>query len=91
MFSINLVFVDRQTIRRLNKKYRKIDKATTVLSFCYCIPTEARRAKADGVNEVIGEIFICPVMAKKQDLKLEDLVTHGFKNLLSEIPTTAFN
>lgn len=82
MFSINLVFVDKQTIRRLNKKYRKIDKATTVLSFYY---------GGDGAGEIVGEIFICPAMAKEQNLKLEDLVTHGFKNLLSEIPTTAFD
>ena len=39
MFSINLVFVDAQTMRRLNKKYRNIDKATTVLSFYYGAPS----------------------------------------------------
>lgn len=94
MFLINLVFTDAKTIRRLNKKYRKKDKVTTVLSFYYG-PRKGRsfdpRGKQAGqVNfstECLGEIIICPVAAKKQNLSIESLVTHGFKSLLSQIPT----
>lgn len=76
MFSINLVFADSQTIKKINKKYRGQDKVATVLSFYY------------GEDDLpcLGEVVICPAEARKQNLKLEKLVAHGFKNLLSEIP-----
>ncbi|HUS60155.1 MAG TPA: rRNA maturation RNase YbeY [Nevskiaceae bacterium] len=80
MFSINLVFVDAKTIRRLNKKYRKKDKVTTVLSFYY-------GGQANFSTECLGEIIICPTEAKKQNIKTEDLVVHGLKSLLPQIPT----
>lgn len=78
MFSINLVFVDSKTIWRLNKKYRQIDKPTTVLSFYY----------GDEAGLPVGEIIICPSLAKKQNFKIKDLVIHGLTNLLSQIPAT---
>ncbi|MGB9706745.1 MAG: rRNA maturation RNase YbeY [Microgenomates group bacterium] len=102
MFSINLVFVDRKTIRALNKKYRRVDKPTTVLSFYYSAPTLAL-AKGGGptsprsfgasrdlgqANFPLGEVLICPEEAKKQKLKIEDLVAHGLSNILSQIPAT---
>lgn len=77
MFSINLVFVDAKTIRKLNKDYRGLDKATTVLSFYY----------GEGRPHCLGEIFICQSLAKKQGLKTEELIIHGYKSLLSQIPT----
>ena len=80
MFSINLVFIDRQTIQRLNKKYRQKDYTPAVLSFYY-----------GEKDSPIAEIFVCPAEAKKQNLSIEELVTHGLKNLLPEIPTATFN
>ena len=81
MFSVNLVFVDAKTIRKLNKKYRQLDKVATVLSFYY----GEERA---GLSNVLGEVVICLSEAKKQNLTIEKLVSHGFKNLLSEIPAS---
>ena len=81
MFFINLVLVDQKTIRDLNKKYRKIDQPTTVLSFYY----GGKEIKKGAGPICLGEIFICPAVAKKQNLSLEELANHGFKNLLSEI------
>lgn len=80
MFSINLVFVNAKTIKRLNKKYRKIDKPTTVLSFYY-------GGQANFSTGCLGEIVVCPAEAKKQNLSIESLVVHGLKSLLSQIPT----
>jgi rRNA maturation RNase YbeY len=77
MFFINLVFVDRKIIWKLNKKYRKVDKPTTVLSFYY--------GKGQA-NFPAGEVFICPQEAKRQKIKLEELIFHGVNNILSEIP-----
>ncbi len=87
MFSINLIFVDAKTIRRLDEKYRKKDKVATVLSFYYGAPTKVRRTKGGGQADCLGEIVICLSEAKKQNLTIEDLVIHGLRNLLSQIPT----
>ena len=77
MFLINLVFVDQKTIRRLNKKYRGIDKPATVLTFFY------GEGQAD---TPVGEIIICPKVGKRKKLSTEKLIVHGYRNLLSEIP-----
>jgi len=54
---IGVTFVDYDVIRRLNKNYRGIDKATDVLSF------HAGEAPATGLA---GDIFICPEIAAEQ-------------------------
>ena len=48
VLNISIALVNEERIRELNKKYKRIDKATDVLSF------------ADGLNEII----ICPNMAR---------------------------
>jgi len=55
---ISLAFVSKQEIKKLNKKFRKKDKATDVLSF--------------NLNDknYLGEIVVCPevVKEKKEDV-----------------------
>jgi len=85
MFFINLVFVDDKTIRKLNRQYRRIDKATSVLSFDYGSAAMADR-QANGTN-CLGEILICLSEARKRKLSLEKLVNHGLKSFLPEIST----
>jgi len=51
---INLIFISASKIQQLNKKYRKKDQPTDVLSFNYDEKT------------LLGEIFICPQIAQKQ-------------------------
>lgn len=88
MFSINLIFVDQKTIWDLNKKYRAVDKPTTVLSFYYGFEEfPKKRAGKNNQEIVIGEVFICPQEAKKQKLAIKDLIVHGINNLLSQIQT----
>ncbi|PIU02102.1 rRNA maturation RNase YbeY [Candidatus Shapirobacteria bacterium CG09_land_8_20_14_0_10_49_15] len=79
MFSINVNFVDSRTMRRFNKKYRNLDKPTTVLTFYY---GEDQVVK----DTCLGEVFICLAQAKKQNLTVTKLIIHGFSNLLSQIP-----
>ncbi|MDP2909656.1 MAG: rRNA maturation RNase YbeY [bacterium] len=50
---LSIVIVGERRMRSLNKKYRKIDRPTDVLSF------------GDGVNE----IFICPEKIKKGEFE----------------------
>lgn len=84
MFSINLIFVDAKTIKGLNKKYRHCHRAATVLSFYYP-PTGGQTEERAGC---LGEIIICLSEAKKQSLTTEELIIHGLKILLSQIPAT---
>jgi len=52
---LNIVFVDKKEIRKLNSNFRGIDLETDVLSFSY-----------DDEDEVFGEIIICPEVIKTQ-------------------------
>jgi len=55
---LSIAFVDKKRIKELNKKYRKKDKATDVLSF------------GEGLNEVV----ICPAMIKNKKNLAEILI-----------------
>jgi probable rRNA maturation factor len=75
--AVNLVFCDNATVRDLNKRYRKLDKVTDVLSFIYSEP------------DVLGEIYIATPQAKAQAPRwknsyydeLRRLVVHGSLHL----------
>jgi probable rRNA maturation factor len=75
--SVNLVFCDNGLVRELNKRYRKLDKVTDVLSFVYSEP------------DVFGEIYIATPQAKSQAprwknsyyAELRRLVVHGSLHL----------
>jgi probable rRNA maturation factor len=74
---INLVFCENDHVRDLNKRFRKLDKVTDVLSFLY------------DEEDVLGEIYIASAQAKKQAPKwkntfydeLRRLVVHGSLHL----------
>ena len=55
---VNLVVTDNRNIRRLNRQYRKTDRATDVLSFNIDAQTEP-----DGT---FGEVYISSVVAERQ-------------------------
>jgi probable rRNA maturation factor len=73
----SLAFVDKDEIKELNKKFRKKNKATDVLSF------ELREGKS------LGEIVICPDVVKenaeKHGVKSKDemmkVFVHGILHL----------
>ncbi|MEK7603631.1 MAG: rRNA maturation RNase YbeY [Patescibacteria group bacterium] len=84
--SVNLV---RETkIRELNKKYRKKDKPTDVLSFQIQEKLEIGKQKLEVKD--LGDIFICLSIAKNEakeenigiEYKLAQLTVHGFLHLL---------
>lgn len=79
---ISIVIVGDQRIKILNKKYRKKDKVTDVLSFAqgdidqkYQLP----------IDKYLGEIFINFKQAKKQSKNVKDeilnLLIHGYLHL----------
>ncbi|MCQ2957237.1 MAG: rRNA maturation RNase YbeY [Mycoplasmoidaceae bacterium] len=81
VFDVNIVNASR--IKEINKKYRKIDKVTDVISF-------ANRDNSSVIVPLLGEIFICLDQAKKQaneykhslQRELIFLFTHGLLHLL---------
>jgi rRNA maturation RNase YbeY len=75
--TVNLVFCENAYIRELNRRFRKLDKVTDVLSFIY------------DDEDVFGEIYIATLKAKKQAPRwknsfydeLRRLVVHGALHL----------
>lgn len=51
-YDLSLRFISENKIRLLNKKYRKINKPTDILSFA--------------ISDKMGEIFICKSIANKK-------------------------
>lgn len=84
--SVNLV--GEKKIRALNKKYRKKDRITDVLSFPLVEKFKILRSELETVT--LGDIFICYPFAKKAakrenisiDDKIRNLTVHGFLHLL---------
>ncbi len=75
--NISVVLVDGITIRRLNRRYRKINRITDVLSF-------ANLDKNLPVNKLLtnGEIIICYSRARQQALAQRHLISQEIKILL---------
>lgn len=71
-------FVDEKTIRSLNRRWRKIDQATDVLSF----PLDSE-VGPDGVMR-LGDIVICKTLALKKRHSVPFLITHAMLHLLGK-------
>lgn len=74
-YSLSIAYVSAGKSRELNKKYRKKDKATNILSFA--------------LREDMGELVLCPAVIRKEaknfgktfDQFLGFLVIHGMLHL----------
>ncbi|MDD5693469.1 MAG: rRNA maturation RNase YbeY [Patescibacteria group bacterium] len=74
---IELIFVSRDKIQKLNRDYRKIDEITDILSFTL------------EHQPLIGQMFICYTKAREQsiernielDKEIERLLIHGLAHL----------
>lgn len=66
MFEISVVFVGGAEMRKINRKYRKKNKPTDVLSFCLDLGYNKKGIKrADVKNYIGGEIILCPKVIAK--------------------------
>jgi probable rRNA maturation factor len=63
--TISLAFIGEEEIKKINKKFRKKNKATDVLSF----EISARGGPASGGKDYLGEIIICPEVVKENAKK----------------------
>ena len=77
---ISISLVDAQEIRVLNRKYRGIDRPTSVLSFF-----QGQVLPNGGL--LLGEVIVCPQVGEEQNFNIRELIVHGVKSLLSEIST----
>jgi probable rRNA maturation factor len=73
----SLSFVSKKEIWDLNKKYRKKDAPTDVLSF----PLEDMSVGPDGVVR-LGDIVICKSQAKIKKHSVPFLIKHAMLHLL---------
>ncbi|OQB05657.1 MAG: Endoribonuclease YbeY [bacterium ADurb.Bin212] len=71
---LEVVFSSPEEIRQINHKYRKIDKATDVLSF--------PQTQFPVTVNSIGTIFICPEVAETEKIEIIELLKHGILHLL---------
>ena len=90
---ITITFTTPEDIRKINKKYRKIDKATDVLSFPMFEKDELdeKIKNKDFLHEdVLGDIIISIEKVKEQaeeyghsfERELSYMVVHGFYHLM---------
>jgi probable rRNA maturation factor len=79
-FSVSIIFADRDKIREINRKYRKINKATDILSFNYSSGYNGKKIGGQpallrppatmlqlraGEALLTGELFLCPEVIEK--------------------------
>ncbi len=82
---LSIVFVGKQRIRALNKKFRKKDRPTDVLAFSMREGEDARLHP-----QVLGDVVICPQIAKEAartyhhttGQEIELYLIHGLLHLL---------
>ncbi|MFA5927336.1 MAG: rRNA maturation RNase YbeY [Patescibacteria group bacterium] len=72
---IEIGFVRSDTIHKLNKQHRNIDKPTDVLSFPQAdVPA--------GEVRFLGSIIICPKIVRDKEEEMDDVIKHGLLHLL---------
>lgn len=89
--NLSLAWVNEVEIRRINKQYRKKDKATDVLSFCEFEDTSVLKSSTDS-ELFLGELILCYNYIKESaqncssetDLQKElaRIIAHGVLHLL---------
>ena len=86
---MTITFTTPEEIRKINKKYRKIDKATDVLSFPMFEKDEIPNIISE-IEEPLGDIVISIEKVKEQaeeyghsfERELAYMVVHGFYHLM---------
>ncbi len=74
--NVSIALVGEKKIKEINKKYRKKEKVTDVLSFSYCQLDDFYK------DRILGEIIICPSQVKKEKKELIRVLIHGVLHLL---------
>ncbi|MDP2741798.1 MAG: rRNA maturation RNase YbeY [bacterium] len=78
--NLSVAFISGEEIKKLNKKYRKKNKATDVLSF-----GQVLGFKFESSKNALGEIVICPKIVKENIKKYNIPPVGGFKKELAKV------
>ena len=70
---IDVFLIDSETMRKLNRKYRKKNKATNVLSFA---------SPLNFPTDTLGEIYLDPKYIEKKKEDLVFMLVHGVLHIL---------
>ena len=90
-YEIDVSLVDDETIHRINRDYRNVDRVTDVISFAFNDDKDPNdQINSLEVQKMLGEILICLPQAKRQaaeigntlERELSFLFTHGLLHLL---------
>jgi probable rRNA maturation factor len=73
--TIEVLLVEKEKMREINKKFRKVNQATDVLSF-------PQKTIKKSPEKNIGSIIISPEVAEETKQKCSDLFIHGLLHLL---------
>ncbi len=79
--NISIAFVNSAEIKKLNKKYRKKNKPTDVLSFGEVLGFKSASPVGLWPRD-LAEVVICPEIVKKNGEKLEKMLVHGILHIL---------
>ena len=75
---VGVILLDEEEIRQLNEDHRGKPSATDVLSF----PMDGREPLPDGVPRQLGDVVVCPAVARAEGTPLETLLVHGALHLV---------
>ena len=86
---VNIILTNPENIRKINSKYRNIDKETDVLSFPM-FEKEELETRDEVIMDILGDIVISINKVKKQaaeyghsiERELSYMVVHGFYHLM---------
>lgn len=90
-YEVDVSLVDEETIQRINRDYRNIDRITDVISFAFeDDESELGHIEDEEIPHLLGEIFVCVDQAKRQaeqignslERELSFLFVHGLLHLL---------
>ena len=90
-YEIDVSLVDDETIHKINRDYRNVDRVTDVISFAFNDDKDPNdQINSLEVQKMLGEILICLPQAKRQaaeigntlERELSFLFTHGLLHLL---------
>jgi probable rRNA maturation factor len=90
-YEIDVSLVDDETIHRINRDYRKVDRITDVISFAFNDDKNPHdRIGSPKIPRLLGEILICLPQAQRQakeigntePRELSFLFVHGLLHLL---------
>ena len=82
--TLTIILTNSEEIKRINKKYRNIDKETDVLSFPMYEKEEIPNAIKQNIETILGDIVICISKEYEHSFKRElaYMVVHGFYHLM---------